>query len=117
MTRISHGSYFTIAAEENILSNTSIHGGIRQKMGVRRVALPTSVLHSPPYSKQGRADVEHDESATVIQKIRDRVVMRPVYSMYAKSTTLFEFRAYILCGNTSLDFDLIGAFNSLLLVV
>ncbi|KAJ7359737.1 arginase deacetylase [Mycena albidolilacea] len=74
--RISHGSYFTIAAEENLLSNTSIHGGIRQKMG-------------------GRAVVEHDESVgfqlissediddygiqTVIQKIRDRVGMGPVY--------------------------------------
>ncbi|KAJ7832031.1 arginase deacetylase [Mycena olivaceomarginata] len=74
--RISHGSYFTIAAEENLLSNTSIHGGIRQKMG-------------------GRAVVEHDESVgfqlissediddygiqSVIQKIRDRVGMGPVY--------------------------------------
>jgi hypothetical protein len=90
------------------------------------------VLHSPPYSKQGRAVVEHDESVgfqlissediddygiqTVIQKIRDRVGMGPVYLTYAKST-LFEFRAYILCGNTSLDIDVIGAFNSLLFVV
>jgi agmatinase len=53
------------------------------------------VLHSPPYLKQGRAVVEHDESVgfqvvssediddygiqTVIQKIRDRVGMGPVY--------------------------------------
>ncbi|CAK5278445.1 unnamed protein product [Mycena citricolor] len=29
--RISHGSYFTLAHEEGLLTNTSIHGGIRQK--------------------------------------------------------------------------------------
>ncbi|KAJ6487627.1 arginase deacetylase [Mycena sanguinolenta] len=75
--RISHGSYFTIAAEERLMTNTSIHGGIRQKMG------------------QGRTMVEHDESVgfavistediddygiqNVIKKIRDRVGMGPVY--------------------------------------
>jgi agmatinase len=37
--RISHGSYFTIAYEEHLITNTSIHGGIRQKMGVSRFAL------------------------------------------------------------------------------
>ncbi|KAF7351439.1 hypothetical protein MSAN_01575900 [Mycena sanguinolenta] len=75
--RISHGSYFTIAAEEHLMTNRSIHGGIRQKMG------------------QGHAMVEHDESVgfavistediddygiqNVIKKIRDRVGTGPVY--------------------------------------
>ncbi|KAJ7726678.1 hypothetical protein DFH07DRAFT_896448 [Mycena maculata] len=75
--RISHGSYFSIAAEEHLMTNTSIHGGIRQKMG------------------QGKSMVEHDESVgfavistediddygiqNVIKKIRDRVGTGPVY--------------------------------------
>ncbi|KAJ7443848.1 hypothetical protein FB451DRAFT_1568568 [Mycena latifolia] len=74
--RISHGSYFTIAAEEHLMTNTSIHGGIRQKMG-------------------GKDMVEHDESVgfavistediddygiqNVIKKIRERVGTGPVY--------------------------------------
>ncbi|KAJ7072691.1 hypothetical protein C8F01DRAFT_258062 [Mycena amicta] len=74
--RVSHGSYFTIAAEEHLMTNHSIHGGIRQKMG-------------------GKSMVEHDESVgfavistedmddygmdAVIQRIRQRVGMGPVY--------------------------------------
>ncbi|KAF7316047.1 hypothetical protein MIND_00122400 [Mycena indigotica] len=74
--RISHGSYFTIAAEENLMTNHSIHAGIRQKMG-------------------GKTMVEHDESVgfavissedmddygidAVIQRIRQRVGTGPVY--------------------------------------
>ncbi|KAJ7108788.1 hypothetical protein C8R44DRAFT_834142 [Mycena epipterygia] len=74
--RVSHGSYFSIAAEEHLMTNTSIHGGIRQKMG-------------------GKAMVEHDEAVgfavistediddygiqNVIKKIRDRVGTGPVY--------------------------------------
>ncbi|KAJ7112769.1 Arginase/deacetylase [Mycena crocata] len=88
--RISHGSYFAIAAEEHLMTNTSIHGGIRQKMG-------------------GKDMVEHDESVgfavistediddygihNVINKIRDRVGTGPVYLRHA-----------------NLDIDVIGKF-------
>ncbi|KAJ7301320.1 arginase deacetylase [Mycena albidolilacea] len=98
--RISHGSYFTIAAEENPLSNTSIHSGICQKMG-------------------GRAVVEHDESVgfqvissediddygiqTVIQKIRDRVGMGPVLDIDAGAWTTREVKC-ILRGLAGLNF-------------
>lgn len=74
--RVSHGSYFDIAFEEHLMTNTSIHGGIRQKMG-------------------GTDMVEHDESVgfavisaedlddygmqNVIKKIRERVGTGPVY--------------------------------------
>jgi arginase family enzyme len=33
--RITHGSFFYIAREEGLLSNTSVHAGIRCKMAVR----------------------------------------------------------------------------------
>ncbi|KAJ6570150.1 Arginase/deacetylase [Mycena vulgaris] len=75
--RITHGTYFTIAAEEHLMTNTSIHAGIRSKMG------------------QGAQVIEHDESvgfqlisaddiddygiARVIKKIRQRVGDSPVY--------------------------------------
>lgn len=36
--RITHGSYFTIAAEERLMTNTSIHAGIRSKMEVRSLS-------------------------------------------------------------------------------
>lgn len=32
--RITHGSYFTIAAQEHLITKTNIHVGIRNKMGV-----------------------------------------------------------------------------------
>ena len=34
--RITHGSYFTVAYEEGHMTNRSVHGGIRQKMRVRK---------------------------------------------------------------------------------
>jgi agmatinase len=33
--RITHGTFFYIAREEGLLSNTSVHAGIRCKMAVR----------------------------------------------------------------------------------
>src|SRR5882757_6626410 len=35
--RITHGTFFSIAHEEGLLSNTSIHAGIRCKFTVRRL--------------------------------------------------------------------------------
>ncbi|KAF7360117.1 hypothetical protein MVEN_00740100 [Mycena venus] len=74
--RISHGSYFTIAHEEHLMTNTSIHGGIRQKMGGRTV-----VEHdeSVGFAVISTEDIDDYGIDTVIKKIRDRVGMGPVY--------------------------------------
>ncbi|KAJ7581066.1 Arginase/deacetylase [Mycena floridula] len=74
--RITHGSFFAIAAEENLMTNTSCHLGIRCKMN-------------------SFADIEHDDSVgfqvisaediddygieNVIKKVRERIGTSPVY--------------------------------------
>ncbi|KAJ7765445.1 Arginase/deacetylase [Mycena maculata] len=74
--RIDHGSFFAIAAEEGLMTNTSVHAGIRCQMN-------------------GMQDLEHDDSVgfqvistddiddygihQVIQKIRQRIGSSPVY--------------------------------------
>ncbi|KAJ7334160.1 Arginase/deacetylase [Mycena albidolilacea] len=74
--RVTHGSFFAIAAEEGLLTNTSVHAGIRCKM-------------------HGAEDIEHDDSVgfqvistddiddygirKVIKKIRQRIGNNPVY--------------------------------------
>jgi arginase family enzyme len=35
-TKLHHGSYFNFAYEEGLMSNASIHAGIRNKLGVKR---------------------------------------------------------------------------------
>ncbi|KAF9002945.1 Arginase/deacetylase [Cyathus striatus] len=73
---ITHGSFFAIAARENLMTNTSIHAGIRCQM-------------------EGAGDIEHDDTVgfqvistddiddygitRVVQKIRERIGNSPVY--------------------------------------
>ncbi|KAF7309767.1 hypothetical protein MIND_00348600 [Mycena indigotica] len=73
---VTHGTFFTVAAAEGLMTNTSIHAGIRCKMN-------------------GFSDIEHDESvgfqvistediddygiAAVINTIRKRIGKSPVY--------------------------------------
>ncbi|KZV60402.1 Arginase/deacetylase [Peniophora sp. CONT] len=75
-SRITHGSFFYIAHEENLIRNASIHGGIRCKMA-------------------GETDIQNDESvgfkvvssddiddlgiAEVIRRIRSHIGTNPVY--------------------------------------
>ncbi|KAJ7658102.1 arginase family-domain-containing protein [Mycena rosella] len=74
--RITHGSFFAIAAEEGLMTNTSVHAGIRCQMN-------------------GKQDIEHDDSVgfqvistddiddygivQVVKKIRERIGSSPVY--------------------------------------
>ncbi|KII94050.1 hypothetical protein PLICRDRAFT_36283 [Plicaturopsis crispa FD-325 SS-3] len=75
-SRVTHGTFFYLAAEEGLMTNTSVHAGIRCKLG-------------------GLGDVENDESvgfqlistddiddlgiSAIIKRIRDRVGDSPVY--------------------------------------
>ncbi|CAK5265264.1 unnamed protein product [Mycena citricolor] len=89
--RLHHGSYFTIAHEEGLLSNTSIHGGIRQhaSAGISAPALDLTFV------QKERSIIPHDESLgfavittedlddygleAVVRTIRRRVGNTPVY--------------------------------------
>ncbi|KAJ7269545.1 arginase deacetylase [Mycena rebaudengoi] len=73
--RVSHGSYFSIAAEEHLMTNTSIHGGIRQKMHGDMVEHDESVGFAVISSE----DIDDYGIHNVIKKIRDRVGTGPVY--------------------------------------
>ncbi|THU78795.1 Arginase/deacetylase, partial [Dendrothele bispora CBS 962.96] len=73
--RITHGSYFTIAWEEQLITNTSIHGGIRNKMSAN------SVQHDETVGFQviSSEDIDDYGINNVIKAIRRRVGDGPVY--------------------------------------
>ncbi|KAJ6583014.1 arginase deacetylase [Mycena vulgaris] len=74
--RVSHGSYFSIAAEEHLMTNTSIHGGIRQKMGGKDMVENDESVGFAVISTE---DLDDYGIKNVIKKIRDRVGTGPVY--------------------------------------
>ncbi|KAJ7439459.1 arginase deacetylase [Mycena latifolia] len=74
--RISHGSYFSIAAEERLMTNTSIHGGIRQKFGGKDMVEHDEAVGFAVISTE---DIDDYGIEQVIKKIRDRVGTGPVY--------------------------------------
>lgn len=100
--RVTHGTFFHIAREEGLLSNTSIHAGIRCKLSV---SISNDSLFELIGSRvdinntyQGLDDIEHDESVgfelistddiddigipAIIAQIRQRVGKSPVYLRY-----------------------------------
>ncbi|CAK5278454.1 unnamed protein product [Mycena citricolor] len=74
--RISHGSYFTLAHEEGLLTNTSIHGGIRQKSSGKVVIEHDEAVGFAVISAE---DLDDYGIEAVIRKIRERVGNTPVY--------------------------------------
>src|SRR5712691_3613242 len=63
--RVTHGTFFHIAREEGLLSNTSVHAGIRCKMSVRPQpsCCVLSICCVTVYSgiAQSEADLTEDE--------------------------------------------------------
>ncbi|KAJ7749506.1 Arginase/deacetylase [Mycena maculata] len=74
--RITHGSFFSIAADEHLMTNTSIHAGIRCKM-----AGPRDITHDDTVGFQviSTDDIDDYGIAQVIKKIRQRIGESPVY--------------------------------------
>ncbi|KAF8216517.1 Ureohydrolase [Mycena galopus ATCC 62051] len=74
--RISHGSFFAIAAEEGLLTNTSVHAGIRCKMHATE-----DIDHDNSVGFQviSTDDIDDYGIRKVVQKIRERIGERPVY--------------------------------------
>jgi agmatinase len=97
--RITHGTFFHVAREEGLLSNTSVHAGIRCKMTVRpnlAVARSEYMYNRVSGTAQGEADLIEDEDVVgfkvistddlddlgideVIRRIRARIKDSPVY--------------------------------------
>ena len=93
-SRTTHGTFFHVAHQEGLISNASIHAGIRCKLKVYRTFLPmyypiTETFH------QGFSDIENDRTVgfqlisaddiddlgvpEIIRRIRERVGNSPAY--------------------------------------
>ncbi|KAF9023343.1 Arginase/deacetylase [Hymenopellis radicata] len=74
--RITHGSYFAVAYGENLMTNTSIHGGIRQKT-VDRSSLKQD--ESVGFQTIAAEDIDDYGVKNIVKRIRERVGSTPVY--------------------------------------
>ncbi|KAJ3827335.1 Arginase/deacetylase [Lentinula raphanica] len=73
---ITHGSFFAVAAGEGLLTNTSIHAGIRCKMlGIEDMEHDDSVGFQVISSE----DIDDYGIKKIIEKIRKRIGNKPVY--------------------------------------
>ncbi|THU82455.1 Arginase/deacetylase [Dendrothele bispora CBS 962.96] len=73
---INHGSFFTAAAEEGLLTNTNVHAGIRCKMmGF------DNIQHDPMAGLQVITTDDIDDCGVkkVVEKMRQRIGDKPVY--------------------------------------
>ncbi|KAJ7608809.1 arginase family-domain-containing protein [Roridomyces roridus] len=73
---VTHGSYFSVAQEEGLITNTSIHGGIRQKFGSME-----DLKHDASVGFQVIATEDIDDLGLpeIVRRIRQRVGTTPVY--------------------------------------
>jgi len=74
--RITHGTFFYVAREEGLLSNTSIHAGIRCKLaGIEDIENDESV----GFQLISTDDIDDLGIPAIITQIRERVGKSPVY--------------------------------------
>ncbi|KAH9858070.1 Arginase/deacetylase [Lenzites betulinus] len=75
-SRVTHGTFFYLAREEGLMTNTSIHAGIRCKLaGMTDLENDASV----GFQLISTDDIDDYGVAAVIKRIRDRVGDSPVY--------------------------------------
>ncbi|KAI0669775.1 Arginase/deacetylase [Trametes maxima] len=75
-SRVTHGTFFYLANEEGLMTNTSIHAGIRCKLaGVADLENDASV----GFQLISTDDIDDHGIAAIIKRIRDRIGDSPVY--------------------------------------
>lgn len=75
-SRITHGTFFSVASEEGLIANNSIHAGIRCKLeGIEDLQNDESV----GFHLITADDLDDYGAAAIIKRIRDRVRDAPVY--------------------------------------
>ncbi|KAJ3010957.1 hypothetical protein NUW54_g2324 [Trametes sanguinea] len=75
-SRVTHGTFFYLANEEGLMTNTSIHAGIRCKLtGMADIDNDASV----GFQLISTDDIDDYGVAAIIKRIRDRVGDSPVY--------------------------------------
>jgi len=73
---ITHGSFFAVAAEEGLMTNTSIHAGIRCKMnGIEDIEHDDTV----GFQVISAEDIDDYGMKKIVEKIRKRIGDTPVY--------------------------------------
>ncbi|KAF5376005.1 hypothetical protein D9757_008813 [Collybiopsis confluens] len=73
---ITHGTFFSVAAEEGLMTNTSIHAGIRCKMwGIGDIEHDDTV----GFQVISTEDIDDYGIKKVIEKMRNRIGDKPVY--------------------------------------
>jgi agmatinase len=73
---VTHGTFFAVAADEGLMTNTSIHGGIRCKMaGIEDITHDTDV----GFQVISTEDIDDYGIQKVITTIRERIGDSPVY--------------------------------------
>ncbi|THV01433.1 Arginase/deacetylase [Dendrothele bispora CBS 962.96] len=75
-SRVTHGTFFYLAQQEGLISNTSIHAGIRCKLG-GEVDLEDD--QAVGFQLISTDDIDDMGIPTIIQRIRERVGDSPVY--------------------------------------
>ncbi|KAI0315657.1 Arginase/deacetylase [Amylostereum chailletii] len=75
-SRITHGTFFYIAAEEGLMRNASIHGGIRTKMNGESDITNDEEVGFKVVSSEDIDDIGVNE---VIRRIRNHIGSNPVY--------------------------------------
>lgn len=94
-SRVTHGTFFYLAHEERLMSNTSVHAGIRCKLAVCCFCTVFFCTTDVAFELQGTSDIETDQVTgfqlistddiddigvtEIIHRIRDRVGTSPVY--------------------------------------
>ncbi|KAJ7043639.1 Arginase/deacetylase [Mycena alexandri] len=73
--RINHGSFFSIAAEEGLISNTSIHAGIRCHLNSEDLAHDGDI----GFQLISTEDIDEYGVVEIVKKIRQRIGQSPVY--------------------------------------
>ena len=100
-SRVTHGTFFYLAQEEGLMTNTSIHAGIRCKLQVCRTYYHTRGCFTHGCG-QGTGDIKNDEAVgfqlistddiddhgvnAIIKRIRGRIGDSPVYLRYVHKT-------------------------------
>ncbi|ESK84087.1 agmatinase [Moniliophthora roreri MCA 2997] len=75
-SRINHGTYFHVAHEEGLISNHSIHAGIRGKLGG---LVDLEIDASTGFQLISADDIDNLGIPEIIRRIRTRVGNMPVY--------------------------------------
>ncbi|KAG6830887.1 hypothetical protein H0H92_014038 [Tricholoma furcatifolium] len=103
-SRVTHGTFFYLAQQEGLIANTSVHAGIRCKMGGPE---DLEVDREVGFQLISADDIDDLGIAEVVKRIKDRVGTTPVYLRRVLYLLTLEIRLNYDYDNPSLDIDVV----------